>query len=330
MTQQPSAFSIRWRWGSKPGIGRSVGETVERGGGREPDELGAGDLARGRGRRRRRARAAARAAARRSSRPAPRRRSSASPIARTPGSPLAPPSRICSAIARASLTVAGGASCRLKATSGGLAATSVAPPCGCIRAGPKSGVSAVLARSHPRGQPDDAAATQLRAGPRGGPIGAGTRQLAVEEDGQLAAPRRGGRRGPARRRTLRPCRSGADRRSERRRARRRADAGRCAPRPRPARLTTSIRSSATRAPRSERVHQRVGTPREREHRAVVVGVGVDVEHAHALRQRRPRRRSRSPRSSRRRAPRTRSAPRAGSVASSRHEANVKDRRAPCG
>ncbi len=66
---------------------------------------------------------------------------SSRPSARTPGSPSEPPSRMSAAIARASASVAGGASSKLKATSGGRAATRTAPAVGCGRGGPKSGVS---------------------------------------------------------------------------------------------------------------------------------------------------------------------------------------------
>ena len=52
------------------------------------------------------------------------------------GQPSSPPSRIAAAIARASSSVAGGASSRLKAISGGRAATSVAPAVGCSAGGP--------------------------------------------------------------------------------------------------------------------------------------------------------------------------------------------------
>ena len=55
--------------------------------------------------------------------------------------PSSPPSRIRAAIARASSSVAGGASSTLNATSGGRAATSTAPAVGCSRGGPKSGAS---------------------------------------------------------------------------------------------------------------------------------------------------------------------------------------------
>ena len=55
--------------------------------------------------------------------------------------PLPPPSRISAAILRAVSSVAGGSSSTLNAISGWRALTSTAPPRGCSRRGPKSGVS---------------------------------------------------------------------------------------------------------------------------------------------------------------------------------------------
>ena len=95
-------------------------------------------------------------------------------MARRPGSPAEPPSRMARATARASSPVACGPSSRLKATSGGRAATRTAPAVGCMRSGPKSGRRPSAIRCARPGGP---ALAQLGAR---APVG----QQAVEEDGQ--------------------------------------------------------------------------------------------------------------------------------------------------
>ena len=67
-------------------------------------------------------------------------------MARSPGRPSGPPSRRRAAMSRAVCPSAGGASSRLKATSGARAATSVAPALGWGRRGPKSGRSSPARR----------------------------------------------------------------------------------------------------------------------------------------------------------------------------------------
>ena len=93
--------------------------------------------------------------------------------------PRSPPSRIRAAIARASSSVAGGASSTLKATSGGRAATSTAPAVGCSCAGPE--VRAQLAGLDPPRQLPGTAAAQL---------GAGTTRRPGPRTGTPAAPAR--------------------------------------------------------------------------------------------------------------------------------------------
>ena len=178
-----------------------------------------------------------------------------------PAGPPAPPSRIAAAIACASSRVAGGASSTLKATSGGRAATSVAPAVGC--GARRAEVGRQLAGSM-RARARRAAAAQLGARAAAG-------ERAVEEDGQRRARRRAGRRrrsasahgGAARRR-----RRGG--RPARRRARRRA--GAC---PSCARQVDA-RDRLARA-LEQRLGSAPGSPASVTTRAVVVGVGVDVE-----------------------------------------------------
>ncbi len=76
------------------------------------------------------------------------------PSARRPGRPSLPPSRMAAAIRLASSSVAGGSSSTLNATSGGRAATSVAPAVGCrLRravVGPQAGERAGRAQARAR------------------------------------------------------------------------------------------------------------------------------------------------------------------------------------
>ena len=154
--------------------------------------------------------------------PARRRRAARCPSARTPGRPSSPPSRTSAATRRASSTVAGGASSRLKATSGGRAATRTAP---CSRGRARAGRSRARRPSSAPGAP------QRR--PR-----AAARERAVEVDGQaqLAEQVGGEQRLGARRAAPRRRRDG---RPGRRRARRRAGASRAASR-RSTRAMTSL------------------------------------------------------------------------------------------
>ena len=93
-----------------------------------------------------------------------------------PGRPSGPPSRIRAAIARASSTVAGGASSTLKATSGGRAATS---------ARRRSGAGAAVRSRASARRPRSGAASA--AGPPRAKLGAraSAGECSVQEDGQL-------------------------------------------------------------------------------------------------------------------------------------------------
>ena len=117
---------------------------------------------------RRRRPAAARGGPRRSSTPARRRR-----VRRATGrsragraGPRLPPSRMAAAIARASSSVAGGASSTLNATSGGRAATSAAPAVGCEPGGPKSGRSSPVGHARARARPGRRGAARRACGRR--------------------------------------------------------------------------------------------------------------------------------------------------------------------
>ena len=141
------------------------------------------------------------------------RAASVSPMARRPGSPCSPPSRMARAMRRASSSVAVGPSSRLKATSGGRAATSTAPAVGCSARGAEVGrrgrrPCAARARRPRRGAARRACARRpgRRRGRRAGRARRARRRA--------RAPRR------ARRRAARAC----GRRRARRRSRRRAGA----------------------------------------------------------------------------------------------------------
>ncbi len=171
--------------GIEAGHRQILGEALEGRGGRETDQLGARE-------RRERAHAPRSTSASGNSSgrstfietcATPPRR--ATPIARRPGIPRSPPSRTAAAIVRASCTVAGGASWRLKATSGSRAATSVAPALGCSRGGPKSGRSGVA--------PDSLDARSLIRRRKRAKVhrGAARRGCARKRDPRRSAPRRG-------------------------------------------------------------------------------------------------------------------------------------------
>ena len=219
------------------------------------------------------------------------RRPRRSPSARTPGSPSGPPSRIAAATARASSSVAGGASSRLNAISGGRAETSVAPAVGCSSAGRSRAACRGAAR------PVRPALAQLGAGAPAG-------QLAVEEDGDAGgADRVGGEQRLGDRRAALRVVEVDDRRDVER-----ADA----------RVEAVVRAQVDplrgrRGAGGERQVQLPGRAREEEDRAVVVGVGGAVQHVGVRRERARRSRRARPR----RAPRTRWGRRRGA---SQHEA----------
>ena len=198
----------------------------------------------------------------------PRRRA-ATPIARRPGSPSAtaladqrPRS------ARASATVAGGASSRLNATSGGRARRRASR-----RRSGAGGAGRSRAASSPAAMRRASPATPPRRSSRAGaPAG----KLAVEEhgNGQLRADPVG----HDKRLDAEP-RRGRARRDRRRGATSSAPTCGCSPRgsepPEPE--ITSIRATASPAPATSASQSASGAPRQREDRTVMVGVGVDVE-----------------------------------------------------
>ena len=212
-----------------------------------------------------------------------------------------------------------GSAARLNATSGGLAATSVAPAVGCIRGGPKSGRSAARGSAvagHPLGQPGDPTAAQLRA--RRAEPARSPAELAVQEHRhrQLRADPVGD---DERLGARRPARRGIqvdDRRHVQRADVRDADPAGSSRRRGSRRSRRSARRP--RGPREHRVRERSGRPGEREHRAVVVGVASERPAARtpSSADRAGERPPDARRSSPRRGPRRRSERRAVSVQAS--------------
>ncbi len=313
--QKPSAFSITWRAGSKPGIGRSRGKPSSAARGARPtssaratgacrrttaDDLGERQLG-GPLDVHRHLRSAARRA---------RSRSRA-----RPGRPSAPPSRI-SGRDRARV---GDARRRrelqVERDERLLAATSVAPALGCKALGPKSGTSPA------DGSPPSArhSAGQLARRRRAGAPRAFCRarpalgELAVEEHRHAAAPRRCDRRRRAPRRTRRLVPARRDGRSDTTSTAPTCGCWRgrhCVAAP----LADDVRrSTATRAPAMSAPRERAGRTGEREHGAIVVGdrSGRRAGARHRAAPRYRRTPARSPRSSLALAPRRRWAQRAG-------------------